>query len=237
MDSDVRAASKTLMVPRPCLNVASKEKLPQHPGEIAKSPRRMSTAADSGSLWAWLHDRDETTSHRRCDGGRDQCCLRAPGLVGLHGCHTAKSEEEDASSKEEDLEQGRRLSAICLCAGPQTQANAKVRQVAGEVRGAHGKGAALSRDPVLDALGEGPQEQALGGIIVAHSSLCLAVVNHAAEDDSKCSGQQVRRVLSQVDGLLVSLGEARHKSSRSEGCHQVKELDAAVEDQTCKRIM
>ena len=121
--------------------------------------------------------------------------------MGLHGRHTTKAEEEDAGREEEDLQQGGRLGAVCLRACPQAQANANVGEVAGEVRGADRQGAAPSCDAVLDALRKGPQQQALGGCVVAKAGLSLAVVDPAAKHRSKGCGQQVRRVASLVHGL------------------------------------
>ena len=144
-----------------------------------------------GGLRGRLDDGDEATGHGRHDGGGDQCCLRTPDRMGLHGRHAAKAEEEDAGTEEEDLQQGRRLGAVRLRTCPQTQADAEVGEVAGEVRGADRQGAASSRDAVLDALRKCPQQQALGGGIVRDASLSLAVVNHAAEHDGKGCGQQV----------------------------------------------
>ena len=150
----------------------------------------------------------------------------------LHGRHTTQAEEEDAGAEEEDLQQGGRLGTVRLRPGPQAQAHTEVGQIASEVRRANWEGAASTSDAILDALREGPQEQALGGIIIGNAGLGLAVVHQATEHDGEGCCQQVGRVAPLVDGLLVTLAEAGHKRSGGKGEHQVEELDATVHDET-----
>ena len=151
--------------------------------------------------------------------------------MSLHGRHTTKAEEEDAGPEEEDLQQSGRLGTVRLRPGPQAKADTEVGQIASEVRRANGKGAASASDAILDALREGPQEQALGGIIIGNAGLGLAVVHQATEHDGEGCCQQVGGVAPLVDGLLVTLAEAGHKRSGCEGQHQVEELDATVHDE------
>ena len=189
------------------------------------------TTCTGSSTLGSLDDGDEAAGHGSHDDGRDQRCLCAVDGVAEVGCHAAEAEEEDAGAKEQNLQQGGRFSAACLRTGPQANADAEVCEVAGEVRGADGQGAAPSGDAVLDALREGPQQQGLGGGIVAHTALRLAVVDQAAKGHGEGCGQQVRRVAALVDGLLVTLAEAGHEGSRGEGSHQMEELGATVHDQ------
>ena len=190
-----------------------------------------SSLREDSSRLGRLDDGDETPGHRSHDGGGDQRCLTAIAPVAEVGRHAAEAEEEDAGAEEQNLEQGGRISTVCLRTGPQANADAEVSEVAGEVRGADGQGAASSGDAVLDALRECPQQQRLGSGVVAHAGLRLAVVDHAAEGHGEGCGQQVRRVAALVDCLLIALAEAGHERSRSKGGDQVEELGAPIRDQ------
>ena len=190
----------------------------------------VTTSRDSGLLGR-LDDRDEATGHGSHDDGRDQRSLSAVDGVAEVGRHATEAEEEDAGAEEQNLQEGGWISAVCLRTRPQSNADAEVGEVAGEVRGADRQGAASSGDAVLDALREGPQQQGLRGGVVAHAGLCLAVVDQAAKGHGEGCGQQVRRVAALVDGLLIALAEAGHEGSRSKGDHQMEELGAPVHDQ------
>ena len=184
------------------------------------------------SLLGGLDDGDEAPGHGSHDDGGDQRCLCAIDRVTEVGCHTTKAEEEDAGAEEQNLQEGGRLSAVGLGTGPQTNADTEVGEVTREVRRADGQGAASSGDAILDALREGPQQQGLRGSVVAHAALRFAVVDQAAKGHGEGCGQQVRRVASLVDGLLVALAEARHEGSPGEGHHEMKEFGAPVHDQS-----
>mmetsp|Transcript_22000 Transcript_22000/g.52185 ORF Transcript_22000/g.52185 Transcript_22000/m.52185 type:complete len:296 (-) Transcript_22000:165-1052(-) len=177
-----------------------------------------------------LRDGDHAAGHGRHDGGWDQGRLHAVGAVGLLGRNASKAEEEDASSKEQHLQQSRRRLTPRHGTCPQSQAGAHIREVAREVRGADGNRGAPSGDAVLDALGEGKEQQALRSRVVV-SALSLAVVDHAPEDHRQGGAQHVRGEAALVHGLHVALAVARKEGARTEGAHEVEELGATVEDQ------
>ena len=177
-----------------------------------------------------LRDGDHATGHGRHDGGWDQGRLHAVGAVGLLGRNASKAEEEDASSKEQHLQQSRRRLTPRHGTCPQSQAGAHIREVAREVRGADGNRGAPSGDAVLDALRESEEQQALRSRVV-DPALSLAVVQHAPEDHGQSAAQHVGGEAALVHGLHVALAVARKEGARTEGAHEVEELGATVEDQ------
>mmetsp|Transcript_21998 Transcript_21998/g.52176 ORF Transcript_21998/g.52176 Transcript_21998/m.52176 type:complete len:350 (-) Transcript_21998:30-1079(-) len=178
-----------------------------------------------------LRDGDHAAGHGRHDGGWDQGRLHAVGAVGLLGRNASKAEEEDASSKEQHLQQSRRRLTPRHGTCPQSQAGAHIREVAREVRGADGNRGAPSGDAVLDALGEGEEQQRLGVGIVASAVRCLAVVDQAAAKHAKSGREHVGGVAALVDCFTVGLAVACHEAAGSEGGHEVKECGSTVHNQ------
>mmetsp|Transcript_21999 Transcript_21999/g.52181 ORF Transcript_21999/g.52181 Transcript_21999/m.52181 type:complete len:297 (-) Transcript_21999:165-1055(-) len=178
-----------------------------------------------------LRDGDHAAGHGRHDGGWDQGRLHAVGAVGLLGRNASKAEEEDASSKEQHLQQSRRRLTPRHGTCPQSQAGAHIREVAREVRGADGNRGAPSGDAVLDALGEGEEQQRLGVGIVASAVRCLAVVDQAAAKHAESGCEHVGGVAALVDCLTVRLAVACHEAAGSEGGHEVKECGSTVHNQ------
>jgi len=123
--------------------------------EILKSLQSRSLTATDLCGLLHLHHWHQAGTDCSHESGGQQPPLHVVWTMEFLGRHATKAEKHEASSKEQDLQQGGLLVAVHCLTCPKTETGAHIGQIASEVSGANGQGQATSGDAVLDALGEG----------------------------------------------------------------------------------